>query len=418
MRNPILLTSLAFLGLSMPVGAEAQNADRWLPWVGCWESVDGAPASSSSELSEEAEFPEFLLCVTPLEGGLAVQLVSYQGGEATAREVLRSDGVATALEDEGCSGEQRGEWSDDGRRFFLSSQMVCGEGLLHEGRSVFSFLPDGREWIEVQSIRAQGGDPLLGMRRFRPAGSASLAFHGVTDPSQGLSLAVATARAEAASALTPDDVLELVEVVGAHGAGALVAEREQAFALNAATIRELAAQGLPGEVLDVMVATTYPERFALQGGSRDVSGESYRPYGSRRIYGAGPFGPRYGGFYGYDPFYSRYGYSYGSYGYGNYGWGYPRFGAGSTVVVVRPPTVQDRSRVDRNRGYISGGGSGSGSSARGSTPSRGTSQPNRPAVTPRGTQVKSPPPPTRSGSGEERRARRRNNGGNGSGGNR
>jgi hypothetical protein len=186
-------------------------------------------------------------------------------------------------------------------------------------------------------------------------------------------------------------VVEAVDRVGSDVARVLIAEIGEPFALSAGLLRDLDRRGVPGDVLDVMVAVTYPDRFEITGASwqatqtREAHFRDDRAYTrphpvtGRQIYlGMDPF-------YYYDPFFFGMGFSpWGP------GWGYRSPFIRAPIVLVRPEVRDRRARVDAGSGYVPG-----------STPTtdrsavrRGTAQPShrsnmspstRPARTPSAT---------------------------------
>ena len=233
--------------------------------------------------------------------------------------------------------------------------------------------PRGEAWVEVQSVRAGDGSPLVGIRTFVPASEDALSAGPILDPAAGIEIAVSTARSQAAGALTPDALVEIVDRVGPDVTNAFLIERGEPFGLDRASLAALAARGVPGEVVDVMVAVSYPERFQVAAGEEvaEVSPET-RTGGPAAAAGAWPRRRWFRGYspwgLGYDPYWDpyfsssywlRYGaYGYGGYGYGGYGYGYGPFGYGGlgggyrapSLVVIQPPTVTDRGHAEPEPG--------------------------------------------------------------------
>jgi hypothetical protein len=388
------LAGIALLGIPAAASAagaqEAAEDPRWLPWIGCWEA-------QGSGAGEEDQTP--LVCVSYLEEADGVEIATWVDGAVLAREELRTDGARVVVAEGGCEGEQWAEWSEDGRRLFLLSEMSCGEGMTRATRGVLAIQDSGRQWLEIHAVTAAEGEPLLGVTTFRPASQEAVARAGVRPADEGRRLAVSTARSLAARAMEPDDVAEAVREVGPEVTRALVVEAGEPFALDAATLRRLKDDGVPEEVLDVMVAVTWPERFAIDGGTRDAEylAEQQRATGprSRTIhlgYGGGYYSP-YG--FGYR---SSFGYGYSPYGYG--GWGYPGGYWRTPVVIVQPPTVQERGRVTRERGYTAPGATGRPATRRGTqaAPSSSSEPARTAAPRPSGSTRSQPsvsPPPSR-----------------------
>jgi len=329
----------------------------WLPWIGCWEGA--------SEVGGD-EADAFVVCFEPILGSEGVDIRTFTGGALASVEEMVADGVAREADEGGCTGTQTASWSEDRARVFLVSELECGEGVTRRTRGVLSILPGGEGWVEIQSVQAGDESPLIGIRTFLPASPTVLSEDGIVSPALGRELAVQTARTQAGGTLTPDGLVESVEIVGTGVTNALILERGEAFGLDRETLRALADRGVPGEVLDVLVAVSYPDQFAIADGStraqpeiRSTSSErsSRDDWPRRQSYrGYSPWGMGYDLYW--DPFWS----SAYRFGYGLRGYGYPygRFGSwtyGSPrLVFVEPPVVQARSSLSRDRGVVGGDG--------------------------------------------------------------
>jgi hypothetical protein len=345
--------------------AHAQEAEdlRWLPWVGCWEPAD--------ELASEGA--EFLVCVTPDRDGVLVE--TLVDGESMGQEFLAADGSRQDTSEGGCEGTRQARWSDDGRRVFVLSDLVCGVDVQRSTSGVFAMGADGFEWIEIQAISTAGDEePFLSVRRFQVASRASLARHDRAAPGTERGLAIETSRRSASRALSGDALVEASSTVGPEVTAALVAEMGHGFDLDARSLRAYRNQGVAPQVLDMMIAMTWPERFqvgiaggvdqvALAGPTPDPrrdarTARGYDPYCTGWLGRCSSFDAwlalRYGGFgYGYSPFGYGY-YGYGSYGRLPYGWY-----SGPRYIVV-DPTVQPRQRgTMTSEGYRPPSGTGS-----------------------------------------------------------
>ena len=388
-RHQMIAALLGAALVSLPGSADAQAAQDtpWLAWVGCWAGSDA--------VDDQAEAEAFTVCFQPTGNADAVDLLTYTEGELVNMEELVADGAPRPVAEGGCEGERTAVWSSDGRRVFLSTTMQCAEGLVRETRGVMSLLPGGTSWSEVQSVAAGDQPPMVGLRTFVAESAADLASQGIPDPAAGSELAVRTAREFAGGPIRPEAIVELVERAGPAATSALLVQRGEPFGLDVETLRTLSERGVPGDVLDVMVAVSYPERFEVSGGG-DVEAaggpdearamnvprtwpptrtyRGYSPWGfgmdlywdpvfgrwmsARHGFGYGSFGYGYGfgryGALGYSP----YGYGpYGAYGYGFY----PRPG----VIVIEQPEVRPRSTLSRDGGVVRPQGSnGSGTAVR------------------------------------------------------
>jgi hypothetical protein len=124
----------------------------------------------------------------------------------------------------------------------------------------------------------------------------------------------------------------------------------------------LAEAGVPSEVIDVAIAVSYPDHFAVGKTVERVQdqyeADPYRNPYSYRWSGFGWWPFYYDPWYGYPSYrYGRYGYgsSYYGYGWGSYGWGSYGWG-GPGIVVVRPVDDSDYEpgRVVKGGGYTGG----------------------------------------------------------------
>jgi hypothetical protein len=355
---------------TIPSALSAQGLDsRWLPWLGCWQPT-GAGAS------------EVIVCVSPQESGTGVEVRTVSGGQAIGTRTLVADGQRHEFTDLECTGWQTARFSEDGRRAYLRSQMTC-DGQVRAASAIMA-MATPNEWLDAQSV-GSGEDRAARVVRYAPASDERVRAAGLLPPSPERVLATADARLLAAADLTLDDVTEASRQVDAEALEAFIVEMGQPFPVDADGLIALAEAGVPERVIDLVVAVSFPDRFALD---REDVNASLRPaeqrergqrdrydpfgwglgrYGYGSCYGLGISGPWYG-----DPFlYSPYGYGRGCYdsfynGFG-YGWGY----FGRPIIVVRGPddggdSVEPRSRVVNGRGYTRGG-SGSSGSARGSS---------------------------------------------------
>lgn len=385
-----LLAGAAWLGAAAPAFAQGGLSDaRWQAWIGCWQPADLPSAGGGARA--------LLVCVVPVAGSTAVDIVTVADTLVVAREPVDAAPERRTIARDGCQGWASAEWSGDARRVYLRSAYTCGGGIERRSSGLMAMSPRG-EWLDVQAVTSGNR---TGVRTVRYKAVEALS----TLPST-IAVALAAsppdagmARTAASAPLSTDDVAEAARRLDAPVVEAWLAERGQGWpGLNARQLTQLAAAGVPGSVTDVMVALSYPRTFAVNAVSRqaeirpsqDVRGASvtygYSPYGSSDYYSPygwdfyGPFGLRNFSPYGYDPYryggygyYGRYGYS--SYGYSPYGYnpyGYNPYGyyqgydgyyyGGGLVVIDVSGSAPPHGRVVRGRGYTqdpNGPGSGS-----------------------------------------------------------
>jgi hypothetical protein len=421
-----LAVLLAASPTTMPAAAAEATASQlsvrdgsWLAWHGCWRISAGDAAEGR------------ILCVLPGADAAETRFVTVADGVIEGTTTLRMDGVARPVEEGGCTGTETARWSQDGRRIFLRAELMC-QGVRRISTGALAMLAE-TEWVDVQTY-AVGEQHAIRILRYRAVADADIPadFAQAFDRSTGL--AREAARLYAAAPLQVDDVIEAGSYISTPALQALLAAHGHGFRMDARLLASLHDAGVDESVIDVMIALSYPSRFAVRTPEGDridstyrqrgyaLEDECYDPLLRRYFYGDACY-------YGRGLGYSRYGFGYGYYGYGyspwGYSpWGYDRYGwhsgTGSVVVIVRPDGETPPSRggaVVKGGGYTSGGGSGS--SGRGTAQPRSAGNSNHPAPS-----VSSPassgsatgsstPASTSSGSSTGRTAVPRNSGGGG-----
>ncbi|MBW3631032.1 MAG: hypothetical protein KY464_17305 [Gemmatimonadetes bacterium] len=356
----IVVASAIVLAL-LPQGASAQSTNldpRWTAWTGCWQAE--APVT---EGTIAAAGPT--VCVVPASGGSAVEIVTVVDGRVAGRETLAATGTPTRVDRESCVGTITADWSADGRRIYRKAEYTCPGGFQRKSTGIMAMSSTG-SWIDVEGLAA-GSQEAVRVLRYRPLGGLEGIPAEVASALQGRTFTASTARMSAASDVTTNEVIEASGRVGAGVVEAWLAERGQGFAmeLNARRLVQLAEAGVSSRAIDMMVALSYPERFAINrnGNPQVRADERALGGGTDQAFARDPwmYGMGYPGYLGYG-----YGYGYDSrYGYGN-GYG-SRYGYGSyynrPVIVVRGSDqdveAPQRGRMVNGRGYSGGGNRGS-----------------------------------------------------------
>jgi len=397
----LIMSALGALLLSALCSADAaaQEVDsRWLPWIGCW----------SANIEEAPD-----VCFQATDDPLSVEMLTLENGEISAAEILAADGRDHEVQRDDCSGWERNEFSPDGRRIYFSGSSTCETGTATNSTGIMAMVTP-YEWIDVKSVEVDGASAPFVMR-YRVAMESELEGVDLAAITGDRTRSVRNARVAASRPLTTDIIVEASGRVDGEAVGAWVAEAGRDFALDAETLIELSDAAVPEEVIDIMVALSYPEEFNIQRGPQDQrwaaadEAEARRRYGDR--YGLSLYGRYYGDPFYYDRFYySPYGYRYSPYGYGRLygGWGWGGYYSPTVVVVGRrdnsgDPSARGGGRLIRGRGYTRSTGSSNGGSVS-SGGSRST-----------GTAVRSGGSSSSSGSssGSARKAKRRGGGGGG-----
>lgn len=412
-------TALLAIGLAPATLDAQQNAGRWLAWTGCWQPASERPLddgpvmarpAADAEDAAEAETGEgdaaTLVCFQPIEGEAAIEKITVAGTEIVSRETLRADGERRETSAEGCTGWESADFASRPGRVYTTSEHTCEGGVSRTSSGMLALVSTG-EWVDIQVVSAEGESGTW-ITRYQLASPPDTEAAGFGALGAEQVMAVRAARVAASARPTVDDVIEASAAVDGEAVEAWLLERDARLDLDADALVRLADAGVPDEVIDMAVAVSYPERFAVEA-ETDRYGERYAGYGYGRPWG-GYYSPFYGsafwspfGFYRPFGFYSRY--------YG-FGFGSPFFGSGRHFGGIR--VVPIRGGGDSGGRVISGQGyrRGSGASPRsgGATPRSGAIRsPTGRSAQPRSSGSRS------SGSSSGRKAKPRGGGGNGGG---
>ncbi len=364
-RPGMLLGALAALAMIPVTGRAQQPVDsRWLPWLGCWQI--GA--------EQEAAPGNLLVCARPGTTSDALEVATVRDGEISSTRTLVADGQPHAVQDQSCPGSQFAQFSSDGRRVYLWSTLTC-EGGLKRTASAIMALASPSEWLDVQALGVNG-KRVPRVVRYRPAPD-SVWPAGFALSAQRAE-AAADARVAASGRLSLADVQEASSSVDQEALAAFVLEWDRPFDLNAAQLASLADAGVPTDVIDAVVAVSYPTRFVIDRGAGSLAlaptPQSERRYAGRDIY-ADPFG---WGWWGMDQCYSGLGYwspycgsslywasgfgfgGYLPYWYNPYGYGYGYVGQPIIIVPGNGTGQPSHGTLVRGRGYTRGGQPGGG----------------------------------------------------------
>jgi hypothetical protein len=327
-----------------PAAPTAQVDARFAAWLGCWRLEDDLTGTGAR------------MCITPEKNGVRLQTIA--GTNRGIDEIVIPDGIAHPISDKECEGTEKAEWSRDGLRMFRSTNVTCGKETPRIIKSVAFFAP-GASLINVQEVSGASATTNVRVQRYRRAANQQLADGSLAPRAR------AGATVPASTAWDVDDVIEATGKIPTEALQAALSEVHQGFALNKKALLALNDAGVHSQVIDLMVALTYPKKFVVEriaGSSTPVGLSSGSGWFDPFLAGMlnTPYADCYSPFgYGYRTYYSMcgYGYGYGIYGYPNYGYGYG-YGNGGWVVVnpvppvgVTPPAAPADGRLVNGRGY-------------------------------------------------------------------
>jgi hypothetical protein len=350
-RSVAVSAALAMGAVLTASAARAQQTTRtdprWTPWLGCWEP-SGARAPSDSAGAQG-------VCVIPVDDRPAVDIATIAGGQVTHRERVSATGRREASTEGGCTGWKSATWSTDGLRLYLRSEATCTGNVERRTSGMFAISPTGR-WLDIESV-ASGGSTGMRVVRYAEAAVPAAIERELSPVLDARSLAVSTARSAASAAATPDAVVDAAHHVDATVVQAWLVERHDRLAVSGKELVKLADAGVPGSVIDVMVALSYPDMFSIASSGHAVRAAPGERSGAEGYaeQGNGTVIPVYMNPYGYSPcdwgYCSRFGYL--PFGYLPYGYGW--YGGGPIIVVPAPgKPAAPHGKVIKGRGYSRG----------------------------------------------------------------
>lgn len=154
---------------------------------------------------------------------------------------LTPNGRPSPLDDAECRGWRSVAWSRTGFRLFSLAQLTCTDGPTQRMSGLSTILPDG-SWLEVSSVEREGVESVRALHYTRVRGTSV-----PIDPFSFDEIVEASRRVQ-------PSVLEAVLVHSGTG-----------FALERRDLLALVKAGVPGRVLDAMVALSFPSRFLVHG---------------------------------------------------------------------------------------------------------------------------------------------------------
>ena len=308
---------------------------RWSPFLGCWSLIEDEVRQpllplldDPEEEATEEDRPVGLVCLAPEGDG--VRLHTFSGDEAFLEESLIADGRKRESSQGKCRGWQQLDWSKDASALFTRSELTCEEGRARSITGV-SVLTDASTWVELQSIGTGEGRAVL-IRRFRAVSEevSRLRIPSLTE--EQIRDAVEARFRVASTRIGIEEVIETSSRVAPEVVEAWLLERGGRLPLDSESLVRLSEASVPSSVIDLMVALSFPEEFAVE-----------------RTSGAGGGGMGWG-YPGYDPFFdSAFAYPYYFAPFGYYYW-YAPWNPIYGVPPVDSPGA-DVGRVVEGRGY-------------------------------------------------------------------
>jgi hypothetical protein len=292
-----LLSSVPALAQESPAAFDS----RWNPYLGCWTIAQDQHGLSAPVPAGT------MVCVRPA-GRFGVAITTTVDGKNVLEQTIVADGSPQALSQGDCSGTQTSDWSRDGERLFTRVELECANRPKRSVSGV-TLLASGH-WIDAQATIIDGNSDVR-LRRYRRTSDQYAGGPAVTS-----------------APLSIEDVIEASAKVQSEALEAALDEVKARFTLNSRVLKQLADNGVSANVIDLMVAQAYPDKFQVERSGYPSASSGQSSYGASMgsssvfmgssMYPMAMYDPFYSSYYYYSPF--AYPYYWGpsySYGYGS-----------------------------------------------------------------------------------------------------
>lgn len=223
---------------------------RWLPWIGAWRMV-----SDADRETDKNSMGDYILEILPGGDRQSVTMKSFRDDKLLLETRIAADGSRQALQDTRCSGWYQYSWSQTGKRLLFNSEAGC-PAELPRTISGISVITDNGEWLDIQLLKS-GEDRAISVRKYRAASEAAGSVERIGPNLTG------TPRYLAATSLSVDEVIELSGKIPSGLLEAAIAELQKPFNINSNTLKRLSNAGVEPQIVDLMVALSFPDKFRL-----------------------------------------------------------------------------------------------------------------------------------------------------------
>ena len=246
------IVALAASAVGEHVGQEALEDQDQLAWLGCWDVMADAEDDSQESLEERQ-----MICVAPGDAPNALDMTVLVNEHVVATETIVTDGSRQPVSDGGCDGWIRSVLSEDRRRLYLQSEATCADGRL-KNLTGASMMVSGNRWVDIHALWVDGEREVL-IQRYRPVEAGIARLPGA------LPTALHDVRRAAAAPLSVENVIEALQVVDPAVVEAMLLESEASFGIDSDLLLRLDDAAVPGEIIDLMVALSFPLHFSVEG---------------------------------------------------------------------------------------------------------------------------------------------------------
>lgn len=260
-RNLLLLCiALVFsvLSTSEAWAFEPQNTEnqenldvRWLPFIGSWRLTSNTINTVGTVLNEK-----YVLTIRPEDKGKVITIESARDDVVMFEERIEADGLRHPLNKDGCTGWYSYTWSETGKRLLFTGESTCGDDLMQEISGIL-IIDTAGNCVDIKLLK-NGEEKAITIRRYQ---SADI---NLAPPIPTIMSKASVARVSAAANFTLDEVIELGGKIEPDVLEAALVEMRSSFPINSKQLVRLSNAGVPTQVMDLMVALSFPKKFTVE----------------------------------------------------------------------------------------------------------------------------------------------------------
>jgi hypothetical protein len=245
MYMKLRLTLFLILVTVMSGSVRAQSDQGWLPWLGCWQSTAEPQVSDGGRV-----------CVVPTADPNAVAVIVVTDDGPLPERVIVADGTLRPFDEEPCTGHRRTEWSRDQRALYTTGDLTCTNEPVQTLSGLSLFTKDST-WLDIHVGSAPGRETVQVRRYTRTSVPDSVADRLPVK----LLVGAAIASESAAYPIKLQDVIEASGKIVPRAIEAALVETKTMIPMNRRSLIALDNAAVSKNVIDLMVALAYPDRF-------------------------------------------------------------------------------------------------------------------------------------------------------------
>ena len=300
---------------------------RWTAYLGCWRLVqENVSNEDAAPVMTTPTGPTITVCVRTSDATGGITMTTFADRKKVLEQSVVADAMSHPVVESGCNGTQTSEWSRDGLRLFTHVDLACNDRP-KQSFSGLTLFAKGPAWIDIQA--GIGDQQQVRIRHYMRTADEP---EGMTLPADTTTRAAIDALTASTHRLSQNDVIEASKKAAPQVVEAAIVETEARFGLDSRTLKQLAVAGVSPNVIDLMVAQSFPDHFTVE---RPVS----LPPRTTMMIGSAQYSTPYPIYpYGvYDPFY-YYSYYYSPFAYPYY-WGSNGYFRGPVYYITNSRTV-------------------------------------------------------------------------------